>query len=236
MTEHIEPNPYPRRKWVEYGALPVAILFWAAVFFFAPRSGESGRPRDPCTSNLKQISLACALYSGDNHQAFPADLGVLYPDYVQDASLFICRKTRAPVEVCRSPSPSVIADKNLSVCYVSGITAMDDPDYIIAFSEEWNHEGTGLIFACISGRVAWQKDIVEFHMWLAKQKAELKAKGRTMKVLRPAWSTWPAKPNWPVKRSYFWWIVGGSCTSALLLIIAVTVGVIRKYRATSGRN
>ena len=55
VREPPEPNPYPRRKWVEYGALPAAIIFWTAVFLFAPRAPEYRR-RHPCTSNIKQIT------------------------------------------------------------------------------------------------------------------------------------------------------------------------------------
>ncbi len=221
MTERPEPNPYPRRKWVEYGALPAAVLFWVGVYAFAPRPYSRHRGRHPCVSNLKQILYACQLFAGDNAEAFPADLGALYPDYITDASIFICSETHAPVEECVALYPGAITDRNLSVCYVSGLTPADDPGYVLAFEEEWGHDAKGVVYTCIGGQVGWQYGTATFHKWLARQKAELAAKGREMKVLRPSWSTWPDEPPWLAARR-FWWIVGGVGAGAVLLAAIVT--------------
>jgi len=229
VTEPPEPNPYPRRKWVEYGALPAAILFWTAVFLFAPRAPRR-RVRSPCTSNIKQITYACHLFAGDNREAFPSDLGALYPAYISDASIFICPNSRAPVEKCTANYPGAVTDENMSYCYVSGLTAADDPGYVLAFDEEWNHGGKGVVYACIGGQVAWQGDIAEFHKWLARQEAELAAKGRKIKVLRPLWSTWPARPAYLDARSRFWWIAGGVGAGVLILAAAATLVIFYRRR------
>jgi len=231
VTERHEPNPYPRRKWIEYGALPAAVLFWTAVVLFAPgRHSETGSRGPRCSSYLKQLLYACQLYAGDCGEAFPPDLGALYSYYVTDASLYICPATRAPVEKCRSYRPGAVMDEHQSYCYVSGLTAADDPDSILIFDEEWNHEGKGALVASIDGQILWQKDIAAFHERLAKQKAELEAKGRTTEVIRPSWSTWPAKPQWPPQRSHFWWIVGGIGVGAVLLAAAATLVILLRRR------
>jgi hypothetical protein len=184
-------------------------------------------------SNLKQIMYACALFSGDNNEAFPTDLGALYPDYISDASIFICPKTYAPVERCRASYQGAITDKNLSVCYVSGLTADDSPHYVLAFEEEWNHGAKGVHFACIGGQVAWQHGVAAFHEWFAKQQAELKAMGREINVLRPSWSTWPEEPPWIAERVRFWWIVGSVGAAAVLA--AALAGALL-YRARKKRR
>jgi len=231
VRERPEPNPYPRRKWVEYGALPAAILFWTAVYLFAPQLPQPRyRRRSPCASNLKLITYACQLFAGDNREAFPPDLGALYPAYISDGSIFICPKSRAPVEKCTLQYQGAITDENVSYCYVSGLTAADDPGYVLAFEEEWNHGGIGAHYACIGGQVAWWADIAGLHAQLAKQEAELSAKGRTMKIIRPSWSEWPARPAYLDARSRFWWIAGGAGGGVLILAAAATLLILRRRR------
>jgi hypothetical protein len=230
VTERPEPNPYPRRKWIEYGALPAAVLFWVGVYLFAPvPCARTTTRRTRCASNLKQILYACQLYAGDNVWAFPADLGVLYPDYIPDASVFICPKTLAPVVKCQASYSGALTDANVSVCYVAGLTAEDDPGYVIAFEEEWNHDAKGVSYTCIGGQVGWQHGVAKFHEWLARQGSALKAKGREMKVLRPSWSTWPEEPPWLAARR-FWWIAGGSAAGALFAATAALLIVLHRRK------
>jgi len=229
VTDPSEPNPYPRRKWVEYGALPAAILFWVAVFLFAPRGPN--RRRSNCLSNLKCLTYVLALYAGDNNEAFPPDLGTLMgPSYVSDGQIFLCPESGPPVSECKSSLPGTFTDSNLSYIYVSGLSASDDPGYVLAFDEEWNHGGKGVNVAYIGGQVIWRNDIAALHEQLAKQEAELAAKGRTMTVIRPSWSTWPARPPWLVRRSRVRWIAGGVTGGAFLLAAAAMLVVLRRRR------
>ena len=234
MSEGPERNPYPRRRWIEYGALPVAVVFWVAVVALGPRPRRRHYQRSRCMSNLKQIGYACQLFSGDNREAFPADLGELYPDYISYPGIFICPVSRAPVRECRASYPGAIAGANLSYCYVSGLTAADPPHYVLAFEEEWNHEGEGLHYMCIGGQCGWARDIQRFHANLGKQIAELEANGRTPEVVRPSWSTWPAKPPWIARsRSRLVWIGVGAGVGAVLLAGVVTLIVFRRRRRAS---
>ncbi|MHC5054753.1 MAG: hypothetical protein ACYTKD_08550 [Planctomycetota bacterium] len=228
MKEYPEPSIYPRGLGFGCAVLVLAVLLYTGIQAYIAAGDRSLRSR--CPSELKQILYACQLYSGDNAEAFPPDLGALMPDYFTYGGLFLCTESRAPVRECRVAERGAIKDENLSFCYVSGLTAADDPGYVLVFDEEWNHEGKGAYLAYIGGRVCWQKDIAALHERLARQKTELKAKGREMKVLRPSWSTWPERPPWVPAPSRFWWIAGGSATGVLLLAAAVMLFIVLRRR------
>ena len=227
MSESSKTSLFPRGPILGCGAAALALLLVVGIH------GLTSRPArhlaDNCPGNLKQILYACQLYGGDNGDAFPPDLGALVPAYIGDAEVFSCWWVRTSARERRVAERGAITDENLSYCYVSGLTAADDPGYVLAFDEEWNHEGRGVVAARIGGRVSWQKDIAALHEELDKQTAELKANGREMKVLRPSWSTWPERPPWvPARR--FWWIVGGVGAGAVLLAAVVTLFIVLRRR------
>ena len=187
---------------------------------------QARSPRARCLSNLKQILYACALYAGDNNELFPPDLGTLHSDYASDPGLFISPDSYAPVDRGHA---GPITDENVTYCYVSGLTAADPVHYVLVFDEEWNHDGEGVHHACIGGQVAWETDIAAVHDQLAKQEAELAAKGRTMEIIRPSWSTWPEGPPRVEPPPRSWWIVGG--TAALTLAAtAMTLILLRRRK------
>ena len=73
-------------------------------------------------------------------------------------------------------------------------------------------------------------DAALIHEWFSKQRAELEAKGREIRILRPSWSTWPEEPPWLVARRRFWWIAGGVGSGVLLLAAAATLTIILRRR------
>ncbi|KPK42681.1 MAG: hypothetical protein AMJ78_01705 [Omnitrophica WOR_2 bacterium SM23_29] len=56
------------------------------------RAREQAR-RTTCISNLKQLGSALALYSADYNEAYPAAIGSLYPNYVDDVNVYDCPNT-----------------------------------------------------------------------------------------------------------------------------------------------
>jgi len=194
--------------------------------------------RAKCTGNLKQIAYACLLYSGDNAEAFPPDLGALVGEYVTHGDIFLCPSSgRHRAGACPPGGP--LDDANLSYCYVSGLKASDADDFILAFDEEWNHDREGLVVAYVGGRVGWANDIETFHAKLDKQQAALEAEGRSMKIVRPSWSRWPEPPpELPSRMGWSWqlWlIVAGVALLVLLVAIVVVRCVVREYRAWAYR-
>ena len=200
-------------------------------------AGERAR-RVKCTSNLKQITYACVLYSGDNAEAFPPDLGALVEEYISDGEIFQCPSSgRYRAGECPPGGP--LEDKHLSYCYVSGLRATDDADFILAFDEEWNHDREGIVVAFVGGRVSWVRNVESLHARLKEQSAALAADGRTVNILRPSWSKWPEPPpDLPARFAWPWWfwlILAGAAVLVVLLAVAVVRRVVREYRTWAMR-
>ena len=88
-------------------------------------------------------------------------------------------------------TPAMFGDTHTDYVYVSGLRLSDPKEYVLAFDDQWNHDGDGVHVLCIDREVGWENDIRALHKQLAKQKKELAAQGREMKLVRPAWSAWP---------------------------------------------
>jgi hypothetical protein len=177
-----------------------AVMLGAVVLLLPAYMATRVRPRaDPCTSSLKQLFYACQLYGGDNDGLFPPDLAALYPDYLSDPDLFVCGRLRRrrkllPHDASRhGPLPP----ERISFCYVSGLRADDAPETLLAFGEEWSHDGTGVIALAVNGQFNWEKNIDALHARLEERLKALREQGREVKVIRPPWSRWPERPQYP---------------------------------------
>lgn len=146
--------------------------------------------RTACTSNLKQIGYALHLYWADHGEAFPENLPVLFEkDYLKDRKVFICPTARE--HVARFTPGETFTEEHMSYCYVSGVRADDEPWFIASFDVESNHEGDGVNLLFVGGNVQWRGDFDWLHDQLARQKREMEAQGRKMKIIRPGWSEPP---------------------------------------------
>jgi competence protein ComGC len=186
--------------------------------------------RTGCASNLKQIGYGVHLYSSDNDERFPENLPVLNrEDYLKDHKVYICVSARRkPVRYSRRRGDPLTED-HMSYCYVSGVQPTDPPEYVVAFDEEWNHEGDGLNVLFTGGNVQWQRDIGEFHEKLRMQLAELKAAGRRVQVLRPSWSRYPELPEhglWGTSRRG---ALTRTVAAAAAVMLVLDVGLLAAY-------
>ena len=204
-----------------------------------------------CTSSVKQIGYGCHLYAADHGGEFPPSLGHLYPDFISGGVLFICPSARRATAVEKDPdsylhdyTPAMFGDTHTDYVYVSGLKAGDPNDYVLAFDDEWNHVdkwGTrrhkhGVNVLYVGNNVEWKHDIKALHEQLAKQEKELAAKGRKMKLLRPAWSSWPEPPpelaGWPWRLSHRVAVVVGAF-AAVAVALALVVRTVRRGRKRS---
>jgi hypothetical protein len=155
--------------------------------------------RSVCSANINAVLYVCQLYAGDYEERFPSDLDALFGDYVTDGYVFLCpsasKATEATLEGLGRPgasgAPRSIHPEHTDYVYVSGLIAADPPEYALMFDDEWNHDGDGAHVGFVGGQVQWM-GAEELHGLLAKQGSELAARGREMKLVRPAWSSWPA--------------------------------------------
>ena len=128
-----------------------------------------------------------------------------FPRYARDGRVYVCPTVwrAGRIEACKTPENRLILRGQICYCYVSGLKADDNPEFILAFDEEWNHKNErgdrrdGLNVLYVTGDVRWEDDFKAFHMRLEKQKKELAAQGREMRIIRPSWSRWPERPEYP---------------------------------------
>jgi hypothetical protein len=210
----------------------------------------AARERARCASRIstqKSLLYACQLYSGDNEERFPSDFEVLFSDYVTDGGIFLCWSAGKATELLmtdfrRPGSPGAsgtVHPEHTDYVYVSGLTAADPPDHVLMFDDEWNHAGDGVHVAFIGGLVQRMR-AEELHRLLAKQKREVAARGREMKLIRPQWSSWPdpsasadprAGPG--MGRTWSSLLAGAVVASIVALIVALLLGSLTGARRPS---
>ena len=193
----------------------------------APGGGVEQPRRSKCRSNLRQLGLACHLYQQDNQGKFPPTLGALFYKYASDPRLFLCPSTAEHLRHIRLPKGR-IGNRRLAYCYVAGLRTTDPAEYILAFDEEWNHEGDGMNVLCSDGRVRWSRDVEEVHGRLRKLLEQLRRNGREARVLRPSWSRYPDRPVYPPGAQYKSWLV---CLVLVCAIVLAAGGALVFLRA-----
>jgi len=186
------------------------VVLWGLLELVAATRETHGRRM--CRSSLcNAINYGCHLYASDFGDVFPPDLATLYPDFVSDGKVFLCPGVRKATPVEHAPNFShdkagrdldyrraVFGNTHTDFVYVSGLRPSDPKHYVLAFEDEWNHDSQGVNVLRSGGYAPsdrdWWPDIKALHEKLARQEKELAAQGRKMKILRPAWSSWPDPP------------------------------------------
>jgi hypothetical protein len=226
---------------------------------------ERGR-RTKCHANLAGLLYTVQLYIGDNvpegstecvDDRFrlapsPPNIDALFGSYLTDAELLLCPSASKATEMTDlgflrhgvSGASGSIYPEHTDYVFVSGLLGGDPPDYVVAFDDEWNHDGDGVNVASIGGRCYWTDDIKALHEKLAKQDKELAAQGREMKLLRPAWSAWsdPSVSSDPRAGPWPWYrrrngsavLVGASVGFVAALVMAVVMFSRRRRRGQAG--
>jgi len=97
-----------------------------------------------CANNLRQISIGLHTYAVDHNDAFPATLGALYPNYVDDEKAFDCPSSKT-IGTHISPDYS----------YTTGLTETASPKDIIAQDANGNHKKAGKNVLKVNGSVEW---------------------------------------------------------------------------------
>ncbi len=99
-----------------------------------------------CANNLRKISLGLHMYAADHGEAFPPDLGALYPNYVDDEKAFDC-----------PASKSVGTQNKPDYNYSKGLTEASSDKEIIVQDLDNNHKKNGKNILRINGSVEWTR-------------------------------------------------------------------------------
>ena len=97
-----------------------------------------------CADNLRKISLGLHAYAADHNDAFPATLGQLYPQYVDNEKVFDC------------PTNNGTGTKEKpDYRYVFGLTESSPPKETVVEDLDENHKKRGKNILRVNGSVEW---------------------------------------------------------------------------------
>jgi len=97
-----------------------------------------------CADRLRQISIGLHRYAADHEGVFPPNLGVLYPDYIEDEKAFDC------------PAAKGIGTKDQpDYKYTAGLTTQSSPKEVMAQDLEGSHKKLGKNILRSNGSIEW---------------------------------------------------------------------------------
>ena len=97
-----------------------------------------------CSANVRLLSLALHMYAADHDDAFPPDLGSLYPGYVKEEMVFDCPASK-------SMGTAAASDYE----YICGLSELSGPAEVIIYDRDGNHNGLGRNVVRVNGSVEW---------------------------------------------------------------------------------
>ena len=124
--------------------LPFIFALAAILMPAFARAREVAR-QESCINNMKQIGLACYMYSQDNNGNLP-DKGLesLFPDYIADSRVFICPQAEHSSSEIDSDGLEV---RVVDYGYVKGLKMADNPGLIVAYDKElWHQDNRCVLF------------------------------------------------------------------------------------------
>lgn len=166
--------PETRKKLVYWLSVLGLVVLIILLLLPPRRTTRSPGIRETCLSNLKQLALALAMYSDQNHGRLPIDSATptlvgsmkLLSNVVTSASFLHCPNDARPGAKAEA-NFSKLTTLNISYSYVPNLIWQDRPDSIVALDRigstlagsTWpksgNHEGRGGNVAFIDGHVQW---------------------------------------------------------------------------------
>jgi prepilin-type N-terminal cleavage/methylation domain-containing protein len=97
-----------------------------------------------CSANVRLLSLGLHMYAADHNDAFPPDLGSLYPDYIKEEKVFDCPASKFIGTAAKSDYE-----------YISGLSESSVPSEVIIYDREGNHNNLGRNVVRVNGSVEW---------------------------------------------------------------------------------
>jgi prepilin-type processing-associated H-X9-DG protein len=107
--------------------------------------------REFCRNQLKQIGVACRMYSMDHRERFPPSFLSL-TNYVDQPKLFVCPLSK------HKPGSIERVDSWTDYVLVTGLTEASDSDLVLAYCKHTTHrteKGANVLY--VDGSVIWVK-------------------------------------------------------------------------------
>jgi prepilin-type N-terminal cleavage/methylation domain-containing protein len=101
-----------------------------------------------CSANVRLLSLSLHMYAADHDDAFPPDLGSLYPGYVKEEKVFDCPASKFLGTAAKSDYE-----------YIPGLSESSMPAEVIIYDRDGNHNNFGRNVIRVNGAVEWVHSI-----------------------------------------------------------------------------
>ena len=134
----------------------------------------------------------------------PPPFEIFVERYLKDPRVLVCPSVVSEFDADYWPVANVPDARDMSYCYVNGLSTKDAHDYIVAFDGEWDHalgqekEGVNVLYT--GGHVEWKPDLDRFQVETTAQLLEMQRRRRrpagssTPLLRRPWWSRYPEPP------------------------------------------
>ena len=123
--------------------ITVFVITFAALTPFVNRMRERADVIK-CSANVRLLSLALHMYAVDHDDAFPPDLGSLYPGYVREEKVFDCPASKFMGTAAKSDYE-----------YVYALSESSAPTEVIIYDRNGNHDSRGRNVVRVNGSVEW---------------------------------------------------------------------------------
>jgi competence protein ComGC len=97
-----------------------------------------------CSANVRLLSLGLHMYAADHDDAFPPDLGSLYPGYIKEEKVFDCPANKFIGTAAESDYE-----------YTPGLSEASAFSEVIIYDRDGNHSGLGRNVVRVNGVVEW---------------------------------------------------------------------------------
>lgn len=135
------------RKGFTLAELLIVVTVFAITFALLTPFVNKMRERADvikCEANARLLSLALHMYAADHDDAFPPELGNLYPGYVKEEKIFDCPASKLIGTAAKSDYE-----------YVPGLSEASQPAEVIIYDRDGNHGSLGRNIVRVNGSVEW---------------------------------------------------------------------------------
>ncbi len=138
--------PATRKGFTLVELLIVITVFVITITLLTPFINKIREKADviKCSANVRLLSLALHMYAADHNDAFPPDLGSLYPGYVKEEKVFDCPASKFIGTAARSDYE-----------YIPGLSESSGLSEVIIYDRDGNHNNIGRNVVRVNGSVEW---------------------------------------------------------------------------------
>ena len=165
-----DPRASRARAGVALAGVELVIIFLASIVLPSMCVAREPSNRVKCSSNLRQIGLACLMYANAHEGHFPPDIDAIVRADIS-AECFVCPSSsddRATGATTEEVIAHLHEPHHVSYVYVgSNLMNTESAETVVAYENMKNHSGTGMNVLYGDGHVEFQS--LQSAKWIASE-------------------------------------------------------------------